>query len=325
MNVNLEIIKKTLEGAHSASDIEKVLAQAEPYIEKMSGKKMVVKASGKTISAPELVESFAKDIACLKMLGIEPVVVHGGGQQINQALANSKLQPVFKGGLRVTDKSTMDIVLDVLLNKVSRQLQAAINKQAEALAAATESHSATESYSGRAFSKQMASGGKILIQASQLNPDLGFVGRVESVNTRQLLEDMKDGFVPVVSSVGISEENEQVHFNINADTAASEVAIALSAERLHILSDVDGIYESAQKMQQGQHLSEINFTRAQKLLAAGSIQGGMIPKLNACLDALSSGVGISHILNGSKPNDLIFELFTDSGTGTMIVAEPKNE
>ncbi len=319
MNENLEIIRKTLEGAHPASEIEKVLEQAEPYIEKMSGKKMVIKASGKTISAPELIESFAKDIVCLKMLGIEPVVVHGGGPQINQALAESKLKPVFKGGLRVTDESTMDIVLDVLLNKVNKQMQAAVNAQAEAMSAAIGSHS------GRVFSQPMASGGRIIIQASQLNPDLGFVGKVESVNTSQLLEDMKDGLVPVVSSVGMSNENEHVHFNINADIAASEIAIALSAERLHILSDVDGIYESTQKMQAGQHLSEINFAGAQKLLASGAIQGGMIPKLNACLDALSSGVGISHILNGSKPNDLIFELFTDSGTGTMIVAEPKNE
>lgn len=322
-----DIIKETLAG----EDFQKqdlVVSQAEPHIEKMAGKIMVIKCSGTTVSSQQMMQSFARDIVCLRALGIKPVVVHGGGAQITKALNAAGIKSSFKRGLRITDAQTMEVVADVLVKQVGKELTAAINATAESYkeknlfthqlrAELLPSH-----FSGKQTGQpQEEKRENICIQAEQLDGELGFVGKVKAVDTKTLTEKLDTGIIPVISSIGRDEAGQL--YNINADTAASEIAIALSADRLHFLTNVDGVYTDVEdvKEKDPSHISEMNISEVKEMISAGKIQGGMIPKLEACCASLESGVQIAHMLNGSKPSDLIFELFTDAGIGTMITKE----
>jgi acetylglutamate kinase len=265
-----------------------VLLEAIPYINRFVGKTIVVKMGGSTLKSEETV---LEDAATLKKLRMNVVLVHGGGAEISDWMRRLDKKPEFVEGLRVTDQETLDIATMVLRGKVNAELVArlnAIGAQAVGLCGADAA----------------------LFQAGQRDPRLGFVGEVSRVNLKLLSALTLEGYIPVVAPIAMSETGQLL--NINGDTAAGEMAAALRAEKLIFFTDVAGI-----KGQDGQVLEKLAAAEAEALIASGVVSGGMIPKVRACLRALS-GVARAHIIDGRVPHALLRELFTDTGVGTMI-------
>ena len=267
-----------------------ILLEAIPYINRYVGKIVVVKMGGSTMESEQTV---LQDVAALKRLGIIPVLVHGGGPEISEWMRRIDKKPEFVDGLRITDQETLDVATMVLRGKVNAELVARLNAmgiQAVGLCGTDAG----------------------LIQATRRDERLGFVGEVVKVELKLLTSLMAQGYLPVIAPIGLGEQGQLL--NINGDTAAGEIAAALCAEKLIFFTDVAGIKDADGKL-----LPQVSVADAERLIASGVINGGMIPKVRACIKALST-VGRTHIIDGRAPNALLRELFTDTGVGTMIVA-----
>jgi acetylglutamate kinase len=278
-----------------------LLIEALPYIQQFAGKTVVVKYGGNALagaSDADAAGTFAQDIALMHAVGIKPVVVHGGGPQISALMERLGKKPEFRNGLRVTDAETVEIASMVLLGTVNPQLVSAINV-----------HGA----SAVGVSGQDAG----LLRVTQRDPELGFVGDITSVDPTVLKSAIADNAVPVVATIGSDALGQA--YNVNADTAAAAIAVALGAEKLIYLTDIEGL--RANKDDASSIIRRTTATEIARLMADGSIDGGMIPKMESCVEAITSGVSRCHILDGRIPHVLLIELFTIAGVGTMITAE----
>jgi acetylglutamate kinase len=274
-----------------------VLVEALPYIREFRGSTIVVKFGGNAMVDDELLRTFADDVVLLQSVGIRPVVVHGGGPQIGDVMARFGKEPEFHEGLRVTDAETLEIATMVLVGKVNRQIVSAVN---------------THGPVAVGLSGEDAG----LIEASVRNPALGYVGDVKQVNTQIIDRLLAEDLIPVVSTIGADLSAGQA-YNINADTAAGAIAAELGAEKILYLSDVPGLLRDVDDPTS--LVSRITHDELREMVAAGSLTGGMIPKITACLDAIEAGVSSAHLLDGRVRHVLLLELFTAAGIGTMIV------
>ncbi|MBE9094471.1 MULTISPECIES: acetylglutamate kinase [unclassified Tychonema] len=275
-----------------------VLSEALPYIQNFAGRTIVVKYGGAAMKDSTLKDKVVRDIVLLACVGMRPVVVHGGGPEINIWLEKLGIEPQFKDGLRVTDAATMEVVEMVLVGKVNKEIVSLINQ---------------------AGGKAVGLCGKDanLIQA---RPDgregIGFVGEVSGVDTNILESLVNSGYIPVVSSVAADQFGQS--YNINADTVAGEIAAGLGAEKLILMTDTAGILEDYHKPES--LIAKLDIQEARQLVESGVVSGGMIPKVNCCVRSLAQGVKGAHIIDGRIPHALLQEIFTDAGIGSMIVA-----
>ena len=278
-----------------------LLIEALPYIQQFAGKTVVVKYGGNALAGAtdaDAAGTFAQDIALMHAVGIKPVVVHGGGPQISAMMERLGKKPEFRNGLRVTDAETVEIASMVLLGTVNPQLVSAINVHG-ACAVGVSGQDAG------------------LLRVTQRDPDLGFVGDIDSVDPTVLKSAIADNAVPVVATVGNDASGQA--YNVNADTAAAAIAVALGAEKLIYLTDIEGL--RANKDDASSIIRRTTASEISRLMADGSIDGGMIPKMESCVEAITSGVSRCHILDGRIPHVLLIELFTIAGVGTMITAD----
>ena len=275
-----------------------VLLEALPYIREFAGATIVIKYGGAAMTSPELKASFARDVALLKLVGMNPVVVHGGGPDISRYSDRLGLAVRFEGGLRVTDAPTMELVKMVLVGKVNKEIVAQLQVAgAPAVGLAGDD------------------GGLIRAEkASSPDADLGFVGKVAAIDPR-VLERLRD-FVPVVASVGVDGSGQS--YNINADTVAGALAAALGARKAIFLTDVEGIYRDF--ADRSSLISECRLEDLRELASAGAVATGMIPKLAAVAHALEAGVDAAHVVDGRVPHSVLLEIFTETGIGTKITA-----
>jgi acetylglutamate kinase len=282
-----------------------ILIEALPYIRRFSGMTIVIKYGGHAMVDEELKEAFARDITLMKFIGLNPVVVHGGGPQINSVLDRMGIRPRFVRGMRLTDAPTMDVVEMVLGGKVNKAIVAQVNRQG----------GRAVGLSGKDGGLIMARKLQILHQEDETKPpeiiDPGLVGEVTQINPEIIQTLTGQGFIPIIAPVGAGENGET--FNINADLVAGRVAGALSAGRLMLLTDVDGVMDGA-----GRLISSIDSQTIRRMVQNGEISGGMIPKIEYGLQALSDGVQKVQIINGAKRHALLLELFTDQGIGTEV-------
>jgi acetylglutamate kinase len=279
-----------------------ILAQALPYIRKYHGKTMVIKYGGNAMTDPALQADFAEDVVLLKLVGINPVVVHGGGPQIETALKRLGKKGEFIQGMRVTDAETMEVVEWVLAGEVQQDIVGLINQAG-----------------GKAVGLTGRDGG--LIRAKKLRMvdandpakeyDVGLVGDIESIDPGVVKALQDDAFIPVISPIGFGEHNES--YNINADVVAGKLASVLKAEKLVLLTNTTGVLDKAVNL-----LDDLTARRIDELFADGTISGGMLPKISGALDAARSGVNAVHIIDGRVPHVLLLEILTDQAYGTMI-------
>jgi len=270
----------------------RVLVEALPYIKRFHGQTVVVKVGGNAIDRRK--EETLLDLVLLRYVGMQPVLVHGGGPEITAMSERLGLEARFRDGLRVTDAATMDVVKMVLTGKVNPELVASINR-----------------LGGQAVGLSGEDGPSII--AEELDPNLGLVGRVVQVNPEPITAMLERNYIPVIASVGLGYDGNA--YNINADTAAAEVAVALGAAKLILMTDVPGVLDGKRRV-----ISELSRSAAERLVAGGKVSGGMIPKLQACLRSLD-GVPSAHIIDGRTPHSLLLELFTEAGIGTMVTAD----
>ncbi|SMP08805.1 N-acetylglutamate kinase [Desulfurobacterium pacificum] len=283
-----------------------VLLEALPYIKRFYGKTVVIKYGGNAMVKEELKASFAEDVVLLKYIGINPVIVHGGGPQIGEFLKKLNIPTKFVGGMRVTDRETMNIVEMVLVGKVNKEIVKLINSHggnAVGLSGKDGNLIVAEKINSEQYLKE--------VKAPEII-DLGYVGKVKKVNPEILKNLLDSKFIPVIAPVGIGEDYEA--YNINADLAAGEIAAALKAEKLIMLTDVEGI-----KDERGGLLRSLKRSEIAELIDKGVIKGGMIPKVRACEAALISGVKKAHIIDGRVKHSILLEIFTQEGIGTEII------
>lgn len=282
-----------------------ILIEALPYIQRLWGKTIVIKYGGNAMVDDDLTRKILEDVTLLKYVGINPILVHGGGPEINAMLRRVGVSSSFHNGLRITDDATMEIVQMVLAGKLNKNIAAQIGK-----------------LGGKAIGLCGKDAG--LIQVTKKPPlpdgvDLGHVGDIVKVNTKLLNSLCADEYIPVISTVGVDKDGEG--YNINADTAAAAIATALKAEKLIYLTDIDGVRRVADDPTT--LFPILTVEQALALIEDGTISGGMIPKVTACIDAIEKGVRRVHILNGTIPHPIILEIFTDRGIGTMFEREKK--
>ncbi len=289
-------------------DKAKVLIEALPYIRRFYDKTIVIKYGGSTMEEESLKRNFALDVVLLKYIGINPVIVHGGGPQIGEMLTKIGKKSQFIEGMRVTDGETMDVVEMVLVGKVNKELVTLINQQG-----------------GKAVGLSGKDGGLITAKKLRLTKsrgkdelpeiiDIGMVGEVKEINPGVIEALEKENFIPVIAPVGVGEEGET--YNINADLVAGKVASALKAEKLILLTDVEGVMDEKHQL-----IPTLDAKQAKRLMAQKVISSGMIPKVNCCLNALEEGVTKTHIIDGRVEHALLLEIFTDVGIGTQIYKE----
>jgi acetylglutamate kinase len=287
----------------AAAQKAKVLAEALPFMRRYNDKTVVVKYGGHAMG--EGGDGFARDIVLLKQVGIHPIVVHGGGPQIGQMLERLKIKSSFIDGLRVTDRETVDIVEMVLAGSINKQIVGAINKAGgTAIGLSGKDGNLIEARKLRRTKVDPGSNIEKVI-------DLGFVGEPAKINTGVIDTLEGSNIIPVIAPVGVGADGES--FNINADTVAGAVAAAVKATRLLLLTDVAGVLDKEKKL-----LPELSVERVKALIADGTISGGMIPKVETCLEAVEGGVEGAVILDGRVPNAILLELFTEAGPGTLI-------
>lgn len=276
-----------------------LLMEALPYIQLFKNKTIVVKYGGSAMGDDDTVESILLDITLLKYVGMHPIIVHGGGIAVNEMLGKLNVASKFHQGLRITDDDAIDVAAMVLIGQVNTNLVAMLNKMG-AQAVGLSGISAK------------------LIEAEKMTPvdgvDLGHVGNVTKINVKLLEAMMKLDYIPVIAPIGIGPDGEK--YNINADTAAGEVAAALKAEKIVFMTDVDGIQTNPKDSKT--LLSRFSASQGLELIEKGVVQGGMLPKLKACMRAVESGVDRAHIINGNISHSLLLEVFTDTGIGTMV-------
>jgi acetylglutamate kinase len=283
-----------------------ILLEALPYIRRFYNKTIVIKYGGHAMIDQELKELFARDIVMMKYIGINPVVVHGGGPQIGAYLKKMGKDSQFVQGMRVTDEETMDIVEMVLVGKVNKEITGLINR-----------------HGGKAIGLsgkdgQLTQAEKYYLSAEKAKDtppeiiDLGLVGKVKKINTELILTLEKEGFIPVIAPTGVGEQGET--YNINADLVAGAIAAALKAEKLILLTDVAGVLNLQKEL-----INTLNNDAAEEMIRSGIIAGGMYPKVKCCLKALKGGVRKTHIIDGRLKHAVMLEMFTDQGIGTEIV------
>lgn len=282
----------------SDSDRVQVLSEALPYLQKFAGRTIVVKYGGAAMKDPMLKAQVIRDVVLLSCVGVRPVVVHGGGPEINTWLDKIGIEPQFKNGLRVTDATTMEVVEMVLVGRVNKELVSLINRAG-----------------GKAIGL-CGKDGNLFMARPEGQVGFGFVGEVMSVDIQVLLPLVESGYIPVISSV--AEDSGGQAYNINADTVAGELAAALGAEKLVLLTDTAGIlrdYHDPATL-----IYKLDIQQARDLIAAGVVSGGMIPKVNCCVRSLAQGVRAAHIIDGRVPHSLLLEIFSNTGVGSMLVA-----
>ena len=278
-------------------DRAQVLAEALPYIQKFYGKTIVVKYGGNAMISQELRHAVISDIVLLSLVGIRVVVVHGGGPEISGMLKKVGKESKFVDGLRYTDEETMDIVQQVLCGQVNKDLVATLNRTG-----------------GRALGLCGMDGG--MFQAKKLDEKYGLVGEIRHVDPRPVTDALSNGYIPVVSTVAQGMD-EEVSYNVNADTAAAKLAVALGAEKLILLTDVRGLLRDPKD--ENTLISELQLSSVPALVREGVITGGMIPKVDCCVEAVRSGVKSAVILDGRVEHSILIELLSDAGIGTMLI------
>jgi acetylglutamate kinase len=283
----------------------KVLSEALPYMQRYDRKTVVVKYGGHAMGDPDLARDFARDIVLLKQAGVNPVVVHGGGPQIGKLLERLNIKSEFKGGLRVTDRETVDVVEMVLAGSVNKEIVSAINDQG----------GKAVGICGKDANLMRAQRLERRVRDPDSNIeqvlDLGFVGEPGLVEPHIIDVVIHSDLIPVVAPIGVGPEGETL--NINADTFAAAIAVALKAKRLLLLTDVDGVLDK-----DGRLIRSMTTTEALGLIEGGTITGGMIPKIESCMDVIAEGVEAVVIINGKVPHAVLLELFTEHGAGTLI-------
>jgi len=281
----------------SSIDKAHILSEALPYIKQYHGKTIVIKYGGAAIQTDELCRSVISDIVLLSLVGISVVVVHGGGPEINDMLKKINKEPKFVDGLRYTDAETMDIVQMVLCGRVGKQLVQLIGEQG-----------------GKALSISGLDA-RMLVAKKIPDKDLGFVGQLTSINPEPVKMALEKGYIPVISTVACGEE-PGIAYNINADTAAASLAAGLEAEKLILMTDVRGLMRDPKD--DATLISEVTLPEVAQLTKKGIISGGMIPKIECCVEAVRQGVPRTHILDGRIPHSILIEILSDQGIGTMI-------
>ncbi len=278
------------------TQLAEVLIEALPWIKNVTGKTMVIKYGGAAMVDEELRAQVMSDIVMLKIMGLNPILVHGGGKEINSMLARVGIESKFEDGLRVTDDETMDIVRQVLIGKVNTDLVRAMNRHG-------------------AIAVGMSGAEASTLVAKPLDDAHKNTGEVTHVNTEYLKDLVEKDYIPVIASIAISEDSK-TFYNINADSAAGAVAAAIGAHKVVFLSDVDGLYLNFED--KSSLISRLTMSEAQDLVNSGTLSRGMIPKIDAVVEALEAGVPRAHLLNGTVPHALLLEMFTDKGVGTMV-------
>lgn len=279
----------------------RVLSEALPYIQEFAGRTVVVKYGGAAMKDSSLKDKVIRDVVFLACVGLRPVVVHGGGPEINSWLEKLGIEPQFKNGLRVTDAATMDVVEMVLVGRVNKELVSLINRAG-----------------GKAVGL-CGKDGNLIKARPEGREGIGFVGEVNSVDIKLIESLVNSGYIPVISSVAADEMGQA--YNINADTVAGELAAALGAEKMILLTDTAGIlkdYKDPSTL-----IAKVDIQEARQLIESGVVGGGMIPKVSCCVRSLAQGVKAAHIIDGRIPHALLLEIFTDEGIGSMIIASEK--
>jgi acetylglutamate kinase len=292
--------------ASSKQETAAVLIEALPYIRRFSNATIIVKYGGHAMVDQELKKNFALDIILMKAVGLNPVVVHGGGPQIGEFLKRLSIESEFVDGMRVTDKQTMDVVEMVLVGKVNKEIVALINQnggQAVGL-----SGKDGQLITARKMKYLRAKGGD---QPPEII-DMGMVGEITAVNSRILMDIVNGQFIPIIAPVGGGNDGET--YNINADLVAGHLAASLGARKLVLLTDIEGVLDK-----DGDLISTLTMKESLKMIQDGTIQGGMIPKINCCLQAMKGGVKKAHIIDGRKIHAILLEIFTKGGIGTEII------
>lgn len=280
-----------------------VLIEALPYFKKFNGKIFVIKYGGSIMTDENLKKNLIEDITLLKYVGINPVIVHGGGPAINETLNRLNIKSKFIDGLRVTDEETMEVVEMVLAAKINKEVVAMINQmRGQAVGICGKDGGLIKAFKKIAVDKDV---------------DLGYVGDVEKINPTIVQGLIDDGYIPVIAPIGCDDNGNT--YNINADTVAGKLAVSLNAEKLIYLTDVDGIRYDPDD--ENSRVSSLNFDEINKWIVEGKILGGMLPKVESCIEAVGNGVTRTHILNGMVPHPLLLEIFTDQGVGTMILKD----
>jgi acetylglutamate kinase len=274
-----------------------ILAEALPYIREFSGKTVVIKYGGNAMEDPELADLFAQDVVLMRLVGMNPVVVHGGGPQISDLMRRLGKEPEFVDGLRVTDAETVDIVRMALVGKVNREIVASVNQHGS-------------------YAVGLSGEDAGLITVGQRDDKLGFVGDIRRIDPSILERLIREELIPVVATVGVDDAGQA--YNVNADTVAGAIAESLRAEKLVYLTNVAGLYGDL--ADEASLISRIDVDRLVALVDDGALSEGMIPKARSCVEAVKSGVSRAHVLDGRIPHALLLEFFTREGIGTMVIA-----
>ena len=265
--------------------------EVEKYVKKYLKEKIVIKCGGRILLDPDLFNNFINDITILKKLELTPIVIHGGGPRIKKKLDELNIDTKFIMGLRVTDEKVIKIVEDVMIEFNKEIVDALEKKMCKAKSVTVKENNA--------------------IYAEQKNKELGYVGKITRINDKLIKNLIKENFIPIVSPMGLDEKKQT--YNINADTAAGALATSLKSRRLMLMTDVEGVYDRNKKL-----ISEIKSTEAEKLIYNETISEGMIPKIRTCINAVNNGVRGVVVIDGRKPHSILFELFSDKGSGTLI-------
>ena len=265
--------------------------EIDKYVKKYSKEKIVIKCGGRVLLDPELFNNFINDVAVLQKLGLTPIVVHGGGPRIKKKLDELNIETKFIMGLRVTDEKVIKIIEDVMIKFNKEIVDALEKKMCKAKSVTVKENNA--------------------IYVEQKNKELGYVGKPTKIDDKIIKDIIKENFIPIVSPMGLDKKKQT--YNINADTAAGALAINLKSRRLMLMTDVEGVYDKNKKL-----ISEIKSNEAEKLIYDATISEGMIPKIRTCINAVNSGVRGVVVIDGRKPHSILFELFSDKGSGTLI-------
>jgi acetylglutamate kinase len=289
-------------------DKAKILVEALPYIRRFYDKTIVIKYGGSTMEEERMKRGFALDVVLLKYIGLNPVVVHGGGPQIGEMLTKMGKKSKFVEGMRVTDRETMDVVEMVLVGKVNKEIVSLINQQGGKAIGLSGKDARLITAKKLKLTKSHRKGEKPEVI------DIGMVGEVKAINPGVIEALEKENFIPVIAPVGVGEGGET--YNINADLVAGKIASALRAEKFILLTDVEGVMDEKHRL-----IPTLNAKQAKRLIAQKIISSGMIPKVNCCLNALEEGVAKAHIIDGRVEHAILLEIFTDVGIGTQITKE----
>lgn len=284
----------------TAMEKAEVLVEALPYIKEFYGKRVVIKYGGAAMVDAGLKAKVVQDIVLMKYVGMHPIVVHGGGPEINSMLQRLGIKSKFVDGLRVTDRETMEIVEMVLGGKVNKQIVSGI-----------------EASGGKAIGLSGKDAGLIKAEPIDHTGKLGYAGKVEKVNPQIIETVIENGYIPVIAPIGIDEEQQS--YNINADMVAAAIAVAMKADKLVLLTDVPGLLRQTSDL--NSLISVLKISEVDNLLKQGIIAGGMVPKVKCCVEAVLGGVGRTHIIDGRVSHSILLEIFTNQGVGTMVVNE----